>query len=283
MLRVTRLIEARERRYLVSNKICTADEAMANVHDGAHIAAHFWGICGTPGYLLRALVNRGVKDLTVYFNNFLPIPEMLKDFGWPDPTILLPQLKKMVTAFLGTRVFGGMDMKDDFLGSLIQSGQLQVESTTHGTLMERLHAGAMGLGAFYNPVGLNSVVEKGKEKRIIDGEEYILEKPIRPDVGLIKAYKADKLGNLVYRGTARGSNPVIAMACKLTIAEVFEVVEAGELDPEMIVTPGGYVDRIVRIPDEDIASEKRRPEVVQKIIEYAVSRALASETSQGGQ
>ena len=264
----------------MSDKICTAAEAMASVHDGDHIAAHFWGICGTPGYLLRALVERGAKDLTVYFNNFLPVPAFLREAGFPDPTMLLPQIKKIVTAFLGTRVFG--DLEDDFLGERVKSGELEVEVTTHGVLMERLHAGAMGLGGFYSPIGVNTIVERGKEKRLINGREYLLEEPIRPDVGLVKAYRADKLGNLVYRGTARGANPIIAMASKLTIVEVFDIVEVGELDPEAIVTPGIYVDRIVKIPEEDIASEKRRPEVVDKIIEFALSRMAEPDTSQGG-
>jgi len=265
----------------VKNKVCTAAEAMADVHDGDLLAAHFWGIAGTPGYLFRALVTRGVKDLTVCFNNFLPVPPMLSEAGFPDPTILLPQIKKIITAFLGTRVFGGM--KDDFLDSRIKDGQLEIESTTHGVLIERLHAGAMESGGFYSPVGVNTIVEKGKEKRVIDGTEYILEKPIRPEIGLVKAARADRMGNLVYRGSARGANPVIAMASKLTIAEVFEIVEIGELDPEMVVTPGIYVDRIVKIPDEDITSGKRRPEMIQKIIEFAVSRLAASETAEGGQ
>jgi len=254
---------------------------MSEVHDGAVIAAHFWGVAGSPGYLFRALVDRGARNLTVCFNNFLPVPEMLRETGFPDPTILLPQVKKIVTAFLGTRVFGGMDA--DFLGSRVEEGTLEIEATTHGALIERLHAGAMGLGGFYNPVGVGTVVEKGKEKRTINGVEYILEEPLRPDVGLVKAAKADKLGNLVYRGSARGANPIIAMASKLTIAEVFDVVEPGELDPEMVVTPGACVDRIVRIPDDDVASDKRRPEAIQKIIEYALTRLAEAEASEGGE
>lgn len=124
----------------------------------------------------------------------------------------------------------------------------------------------MGLGGFYSPIGLNTVVERGKEKRVINGKEYLFEKPIRPDIGLIKAHTADKLGNLIYRGTSKGSNPIMAMASKLTIAEVFEVVEPGELDPEMVGTPGIYVDRIVRIPDEDVASGQRRQEITETLL-----------------
>jgi 3-oxoadipate CoA-transferase alpha subunit len=141
----------------------------------------------------------------------------------------------------------------------------------------------MGHGGFYSPIGINSIVAKGKEKRVINGREYVLEEPIRPDVGLIKAYKADKLGNLVYRGTGRGANPVIAMASKTTIAEVFQIVEVGELDPETIITPGIYVDRIVRIPDDDVTSEKRRGEFAERIRQLAAFRAAATSAPLGGQ
>jgi len=249
-----------------------------------HIAAHCWGIAGTPGYLLRTLAERSVKNLTLYCNNFLPNPPGLKELGIPDssPVMLLPQLKKIVTAFTGTRAIRGLG-QEDFLGDLVSSGRLEIESTTHGSFVERLHAGAMGLGGFYSPVGINTIVEKGKEKRIINGKEYILERPIRPDVGLIKAEKADKLGNLVHHGTARGANPVIAMASKLTIVEVSEIVEVGELDPEMIVTPGVYVDRIVRIPDEDPASAKQIKEILEKVFGIPEIRELVFAAPKGEQ
>jgi len=268
----------------VNDKICSAAEAMADVHDGDEVAAHVWGASGTPGYLFRALADRGVKDLTLYCNNFLPSPPGLKELGLPDSsaTILLPQLKKVVTAFAGTRAIRGLG-QEDFLGDRVKSGQLELESTTHGVFLERLHAGAMGLGGFYSPIGLDTIVEKGKEKKVIDGKEYILERPIRPDVGLVKADKADKLGNLVYRGTARGANPIIAMASKLTIVEVFEIVEVGELDPEMVVTPGIYVDRIVRIPDEDLASTKQKQEILEKVFGDPGIRELVFAAPKGGQ
>jgi 3-oxoacid CoA-transferase A subunit len=265
----------------VDGKLCTAAEAVADIRDGAHIAAHFWGISGTPGYLFRALVDRGVKDLTVYINNFLPVPAPLREFGFSDPTILLPQMKKVVTAFLGTRVF--FNMGGDFLVDRVKNRELEIEMTTHGVLVDRLHAGAMGLGGFYSPIGINTIIDGGKEKRTINGREYVFEEPICPDVGLIKAYKADTLGNLVYRGTGRGANPVIAMASKLTIAEVFEIVEPGELNPEAIVTPGVYVDRIVRIPDEDVTSLKRRDEFADRIRQLAAFRAAAANVQAGGQ
>jgi 3-oxoadipate CoA-transferase alpha subunit len=261
-------------------KVCTAAEAMADVRDGALVAAHNWG-AGTPGYLYRALVERGVKDLTVCFNNFLPLPEDLRESGLPDATSLLPQARKVISAFIGTRAFGGAD--SDFLGPRLDEGSLDIESTTHGVLIERLHAGAVGLGGVYSPVGVGTRIAAGKETRVINGVEYILEEPMRPDVGLVKADKADTLGNLVYRGSARGANPVIAMASKYTIAEVFDVVEPGELDPDHIVTPGIYVDRIVKIPEDDLASRQGRMQAVQAVITYTLTQMAAAEAAEGGE
>jgi len=261
----------------VDNKVCTAAEAMAEIHDGDMIAAHFWGVAGSPGYLFRALLERGVRDLTVCMNNFLPVPPTLGEMGFADPTGLLPQIKKIITAFMGTRAFGSMNA--EFLGTRVEDGTLEIESTTHGVMIERLHAGAMGLGGFYSPIGVGTTVEKGKEKRTIGGVEYLFEEPLRPDVGLVKAARADTRGNLVYRGSARGANPVIAMASRYTIAEVFEIVELGELDPETVVTPGVYIDRIVRIPDDDPFGLKRRPETIQAIVTYALTRLAEEEAA----
>jgi 3-oxoadipate CoA-transferase alpha subunit len=264
----------------VDSKVCTAAEAMAEVHDGDMIAAHYWGVAGSPGYLFRALLERDVRDLTVCMNNFLPVPQVLGEMGFSDPTVLLPQIKKIITTFMGPRAFGSMNA--DFLGTRVEDGTLEIESTTHGVMIERLHAGAMALGGYYSPIGVGTTVEKGKEKRIIDGVEYIFEGPLRPDVGLVKAARADTRGNLVYRGSARGANPIIAMASRYTVAEVFEVVELGELDPEMVVTPGVYIDRIVRIPDDDPFSLKQRPETIQAIIEYALTRLAEEEAAAEG-
>jgi len=266
------------------SEICTADEAMARVHDGDMIAAHNWGISGSPGYLFRALVERGVKDLTLCIPNLIPLPEGFVERGLTDPTILIPQLKKIISPFFGAR--GIMSrFSEAFFDTLAKEGRLEIEASAHGSLMERLHAGAMGLGGVYSPVGVDTIVEEGKEKRTIDGVDYIFERPLRPDVGLVKADKADTLGNLVYRGSARGANPVIAMASKYTIVEVFDVVEPGVLEPEMIVTPGVFVDCVVRIPDEDVYSEKRRPELMQLLAEVMLARGVQSEAAdiEGGE
>jgi len=140
----------------------------------------------------------------------------------------------------------------------------------------------MRLGGFYSPIGIGTHIEQGMEKRVINGKEYIFHEPIIPDVGLISADKADKLGNLVYHGTARAANPIIAMASRYTVAEVFEIVEPGELDPDIIVTPAAFVDRIVLIPDDDIASRNRRIERLLANIEYRQRRAAEAEAAQGG-
>ncbi len=265
----------------MSGKVCTAAEAMANVKDGDLVAAHNWG-AGTPGYLYRALVERGVKDLVLCLNNLLPLPADLHEHGLPDATTLLPQARKVISAFIGTRAFGGMS--SDFLGTRVEDGTLEIESTTHGVLLERLHAGAAGLGGVYSPIGVGTIIEAGKEKRVIDGVEYLLEAPMSPDVGLIKADTADTMGNLVYHGSARGSNPVIAMASKYTIVEVFDVVEPGELDPDAVVTPGIYVDRIVKIPSDDLASRTGRMGAVQAVITYTLTQmAAAAEAAEGSE
>ncbi len=255
------------------SKICTADEAMAGVHNGDIIAAHNWGISGSPGYLFRALVERGVTDLTLCIPNFIPMPEGFVERGLTDPSILLPQVKKIISPFIGARGILS-NLSETFLSNLTKEGKLEIETSTHGILMERLHAGATGLGGIYSPVGVDTIIAEGKEKRTIDGIDYIFEKPLRPDVGLIKADKADTLGNLVYRGSARGANPVIAMASKYTIVEVFDVVEPGELDPEMIVTPGVFVDCVIRIPDKDVYSGERRTELMQLLAEVMLARGI---------
>jgi len=193
----------------------------------------------------------------------LPGPPGTMELGYPDPTMLLTHVKKIVTPFLGGRFVGRIGITSDFMGDLIHSGKLETEVTTHGVFVERLHAGAMGLGGFYSPIGVGTIVAAGKETRVIDGKEYIFEKSIRPDVGLIKAARADKLGNLVYHGSARGANPVIAMASKVNIVEVDEIVEPGELDPELIVTPGIYVDYLVKIPGDNISGAKNLKELAK--------------------
>ena len=149
-----------------------------------------------------------------------------------------------------------------------------MELTGHGTLASRLYAGAAGLGGIYNPVGVGTVLEEGKERRVIDGKEYILEKPIRPDYAFIRGHKADKLGNLVYLGTYRTDQPAMAMAAKVTIAEVDEIVEVGEIDPEHVVTPGIFVDRIVSIPEGGLGTPQKKRDLMYKLGEIDIARKM---------
>ena len=259
------------------DKVSTAAEAISNIRDNALVAANFWGP-GSPYYLWRALVAHHAKDLTICTNNYVPRPDALKEKGSSDPAALIDRTKKIIAPFAAIRQ-GEASSADEIIRR-VKDGSLKFESMSHGILMDRLYAGAMGLGGFYSPIGVGTVVEEGKEKRLINGIEYLFEEPIVPDVGLIKATKADKHGNLVYTGTSRAANPMIAMASKFTIAEVFEIVEPGELDPEMIVTPGIFIDKIVRIPVDDIESRQRRIELVMERIKYRQQRE--AEKAQGG-
>ena len=263
----------------MGDKITTAAEAVADIKDGSLIAANFWGP-GTPLYLWRALAEQGARDLTVCINNYVPRAEELREKGMPDAALLLPQTRKIISPFCSA---GRSEVPTALeIVRRIEEGTLEFESLSHGLFIERLHAGAMRLGGFYSPIGIGTHIEQGMEKRVINGKEYIFHEPIIPDVGLVSADKADKLGNLVYHGTARAANPIIAMASRYTVAEVFEIVEPGELDPDIIVTPAAFVDRIVLIPDDDIASRNRRIERLLANIEYRQRRAAEAEAAQGG-
>jgi 3-oxoacid CoA-transferase A subunit len=248
----------------MSKMYLTADEAVADIRDGCSIALYSWGLAGTPYHLIAAIKRLGIKDITLYCPNFGILPVESRN-QLPGPGCLINHLRKVITpGIAGPRQFGPETV--DILGDRIASGKLEAEIIPHGIWIERLHAAAMGLGGFYNPVGVGTMVEAGKEKRLIDDREYFLEKAFQPDVGLIKADKADKLGNLVYRRISRGANPIIAMASRLTIVEVDEIVEVGKLDSEAIVTPMIYVDRIVKIPEGEIGSAKSMKELVRRLV-----------------
>ena len=252
------------------NKIWnSAAEAVADIRDGAVLAAQAFGIIGTPHHLFRALAESGKKDLTLICTTFIPIPV---ESELPGPVSLLPQLKRVITSGVGSRALGGTAV--DFLEDQVKSGKLEIELTMLGTLLMRLYAAAFELGGFYDPVGAGTIIEEGKEKRNIDGREYVLEKPLRPDVGLIKAHRADKMGNLSYDKAARGANPIIAMAAKLAIVEVDEIVEEGQIDPEMVVTPGVYVDRIVKKPEGSVGSAKHMEDLVRGALQNEILRRV---------
>jgi 3-oxoadipate CoA-transferase alpha subunit len=233
------------------NKIFkSCNEAVADIFNGATImVGGFGSFGGLPVNLIVALANQGAKNLTVIANMGgvgFELSKRIKPEGYQDLGILFE--KGQIKKFIGSvPALGGMPPTSP-IERLYSQGKVEIEMVPQGTLAERIRCAVGGLGGFYTPVGIGTVVEKGKEKKVIDGKEYILELPLTADFALVKAYKADTLGNLVYRKTARCFNPVMAMAAKVTIVEVDRLVPVGELDPEVIVTPHLYVDRIVEVP-----------------------------------
>ncbi len=215
---------------MIDKRKATALEAVSDIPDGAHLAVGGFGLCGIPEHLIAALSERGVKDLTCYSNN-----AGVDDFGLG---ILLRnrQVRKMVSSYVGENA----EFERQFL-----HGELEVELVPQGTLAERMRAGGAGIPAFFTPTGAGTKVAEGKETRILQGRECVLEQGIFADFALVKAWKADRLGNLVYRKTARNFNPMAATCGKVCIAEVEEIVEVGELDPDHIHTPGIFVHRLV--------------------------------------
>lgn len=203
----------------------------AGVRDGMTIMAGGFGLCGIPENLIAALRDLGVKDLTVISNN-----AGVDDFGL-GLLLQTKQIKKMIASYVG---------ENDVFEQQFLSGELEVELTPQGTLAEKIRAGGAGIPAFFTPTGYGTLVAEGKETREINGRWYVLEEALTADIALVKAYKADKAGNLIYRKTARNFNPMMATAAKVTIAEVEEIVEIGDLDPDFIHTPGIYVDMVVK-------------------------------------
>ncbi len=250
------------------NKVLTSfDEAVSDIPDGASIAIESWGIPATPQNLIAALKSKGVRDLTIVTHTFIPMVWNEQDAALPS--LLLPQMKRLISAVIGIQRLGA----GAFLQEYIDRG-LEVEITSHGTLASRLYAGAANLGGFYNPVGVGTFLEEGKEKRVIDGREYIFEKPIRPDYAFISAHRADSLGNLTYRGNYRADSPAMAMAAKTTIAEVDQVVQVGDIDHEHVVTPGAFVDRIVQIPEDGLGSRDKQMAMVHMLSQLDSTRDL---------
>jgi len=242
------------------NKVLTSfDEAVADIPDGASIAAECWGVTAMPQNLIAALVKQGAKDLTIITHNFLPSVFALAGVPSANLADLLPQMKKIISPVVGLQPLGG----GAFVKEWVEKG-LEVELTSHGTLAARLYAGAADLGGIYNPVGIGTILEEGKEKRVIDGREFIFEEPIKPDYAFIRAYKADLYGNLVYWGVYRADQPIMAMAARCTIAEVDEIVPLGGIDPEHVVTPGAFVDRIVVAPPDSPGGLETIKEAIKK-------------------
>lgn len=222
------------------NKIyASAAAALAEVvKDGQTIAVGGFGLCGIPEALIAALRDSGVKNLTCVSNN-----AGVDGFGL-GLLLATRQISKMISSYVGEN----KEFERQFLSS-----ELQLEFTPQGTLAERMRAGGAGIPAFFTKTGVGTVVAEGKEVREFDGAKYVMERGIRADVALVKAWKADKQGNLVYRKTSRNFNPVVAMSGKVTVAEVEEIVENGAIDPDHVHTPGIFVQRLVL----NTAPEKR--------------------------
>jgi 3-oxoacid CoA-transferase subunit A len=217
----------------------SAAAALADVvKDGQTIAVGGFGLCGIPEALIAALRDSGVKNLTCVSNN-----AGVDGFGL-GLLLATRQISKMISSYVGEN----KEFERQYL-----SGELQLEFTPQGTLAERMRAGGAGIPAFFTKTGVGTVVAEGKETREFDGKTYVMERGIRADVSLVKAWKADKAGNLVFRKTSRNFNPVVAMCGKVTIAEVEEIVENGQIDPDHVHSPGIFVQRIVL----NTAPEKR--------------------------
>lgn len=227
--------------------VASAQEALAGiVADHQTLAVGGFGLCGIPEALIDALKQTGVKGLTCISNN-----AGVDDFGL-GKLLQTKQIKKMISSYVGEN----KEFERQYL-----SGELEVELTPQGTLAEKLRSGGAGIPAFYTQTGVGTLIAEGKEIRIFNGKEYILENTLTADVALVKAYKADKAGNLVFRKTARNFNPECAVAGKFTVVEVEQVVEIGEIDPDDIHLPGIYVNRIVL----NANSEKRIEQMTLKV------------------
>jgi len=212
------------------------------VKDGMTIMAGGFGLCGIPENLIVALRDTGAKDLTAISNN-----AGVDDFGL-GLLLQTRQIKKMLSSYVGEN----KEFERQYL-----SGELELEFNPQGTLSERIRAGGAGIPAFYTKTGVGTLIAEGKELKEFNGETYVMETGLVADISLVKAWKADKEGNLIYRKTARNLNPMMATAGKICIVEVEEIVEIGELDPDCIHTPGIYVDRIILSKNLEKRIEKR--------------------------
>ena len=214
------------------NKVVeSADAAVADIPDGATVMLGGFGLCGIPENLIKALVRRGVKNLRTISNNM-----GIDGFG----------MGRMLEAGMIAGHTGSYVGENKLLEEMVLKGKLDLTLVPQGTLAERIRAGGAGIPAFFTPAGAGTLVAEGKESREFEGKPYLLESWLRADFALVKAWKGDRHGNLVYRKTARNFNPMMATAAKVTIAEVEKLVEPGELDPDQIVTPGIYVKRILQ-------------------------------------
>jgi 3-oxoacid CoA-transferase subunit A len=228
---------------MAMNKVfANADEAVADINDGATIMVGGFGLCGIPENLIRALVKKGVKNLNTISNNV-----GVDEFGL-GLMLYAGQIRSHKGSYVG---------ENKLLEEMVITGKIDLELIPQGTLAERIRAGGAGIPAFYTPAGYGTVVAEGKETREFHGRPYVLERALQADFALIKAWKGDRWGNLVYRKTARNFNPMMATAAKITIAEVEHLVEPGEIEPDQVHTPSVYVKRIIQGVDYEKRIERR--------------------------
>ena len=219
-----------------------AREAVADVQNGATIMMGGFGLCGIPENLILALRDKGVRDLTIVSNN-----AGIDDFGI-GLLLQTRQVKKMISTYVG---------ENQLFERLVLSGELEIELVPQGTFAERIRAGGAGIAGFYTPTGYGTLIAEGKETREFDGRMYVLERGLTADFSFVRAWKADRWGNLVYNKTARNFNPMMATAGRVTIAEVEQLVEVGELEPDGIHTPAIYVKRVLQGSNYSKRIEKR--------------------------
>jgi 3-oxoacid CoA-transferase subunit A len=233
------------------NKVLkSAADAVALIPDGATIMCGGFGLCGLPENLIKALHARGTRDLTIISNN-----PGVDEFG-VGMLIKSRQVRKMIASYVGEN--------KEFERQAI-AGEIDYTLVPQGTLAERVRAAGAGIGGFFTPTGYGTIVAEGKETRVIDGRHYVLEEPLHADFALVKAFKGDSRGNLVYRKTARNFNPVMATAATVTLAEVEHLVEPGALDPDAIVTPGIYVTHILQGSGYEKRIERRTVRQLQAV------------------
>jgi 3-oxoacid CoA-transferase subunit A len=209
--------------------VANAEEAICDIRDGATIMVGGFGLCGIPENLIRALVRKGVKNLTTISNN-----AGVDGFGM-GLLLAAGQIRKHIGTYVG---------ENKLLEEKVLKGEIELELVPQGTFSERIRAGGAGIPAFFTPTGVGTIVAEGKETREFNGRAYLMERALRADFTLVKAWKGDKWGNLTYRKTARNFNPMMATAAEVTIAEVEHLVEVGELDPDSVHTPSVFVKRI---------------------------------------
>src|SRR5579863_958135 len=222
--------------------VANVDEAVHDIHDGATIMVGGFGLCGIPENLIRALVRKGVKNLTTMSNN------VGVDGLGMGLLLAAGQIRKHIGTYVG---------ENKLLEQMVLQGKIELDLVPQGTFSERIRAGGAGIPAFFTPTGVGTIIAENKETRDFDGRTYVMERALKADFALVKAWKGDKWGNLVYRKTARNFNPMMAAAGKVTIAEVEHLVDVGELEADLIHTPSVYVNRIFQGESYEMRIEKR--------------------------